>query len=344
MATGVKQVGGGGAYGSSQTPQVQPPEPRLREGSPWVGLGAVIGKEMADHFSSARMIILELLGVLVAFVTVWSAMDSIKSSVSQDPFLYLRIFTTAKDPWPAFIGLLGILVPLIAMLLIFDSVNGEFNRRTMSRVLAQPIYRDALLLGKFLAGLFTLALMLTAIWLLIMGLGMFGLGVMPGGEEVARIFLLLVATIFYGGIWLALGLVFSVVFRQPATSALAGIAVWLFFLLFWDILATQLAAAVSPIQYNTATEVVAQYSLQQTFSRLSPNTLFSEVMVVLLNPEVRSLGLVFTSQMQGALMGAPLPLDQSLVLVWPQMTGLIAGTILLFALAYILFQRQEIRA
>jgi len=29
--------------------------------------------------------------------------------------------------------------------------------------------------------------------------------------------------------------------------------------------------------------------------------------------------------------------------VWPQLTGLIAATILLFALGYVLFQRQEIR-
>jgi ABC-2 type transport system permease protein len=43
-------------------------------------------------------------------------------------------------------------------------------------------------------------------------------------------------------------------------------------------------------------------------------------------------------------MGTPLPLNQSLALIWPHLTGLIAATILLFALAYVLFQRQEIRA
>jgi ABC-2 type transport system permease protein len=39
-----------------------------------------------------------------------------------------------------------------------------------------------------------------------------------------------------------------------------------------------------------------------------------------------------------------LPLGQSALLIWPDLTGLIAGTILLFALAYVFFQRQEIRA
>jgi ABC-type transport system involved in multi-copper enzyme maturation permease subunit len=49
-------------------------------------------------------------------------------------------------------------------------------------------------------------------------------------------------------------------------------------------------------------------------------------------------------QLQGAVFGAPLPLDQSLALIWPHLTGLIAATILLFAVGYVLFQRQEIRA
>jgi len=30
-------------------------------------------------------------------------------------------------------------------------------------------------------------------------------------------------------------------------------------------------------------------------------------------------------------------------LIWPQLTGMIAATILLFALGYVFFQRQEIR-
>jgi ABC-2 type transport system permease protein len=31
-------------------------------------------------------------------------------------------------------------------------------------------------------------------------------------------------------------------------------------------------------------------------------------------------------------------------LIWPELTGLIAGVMLLFALAYVIFQRQEVRA
>ncbi|MCC6190882.1 MAG: ABC transporter permease subunit [Anaerolineales bacterium] len=317
---------------------------RAREGSPWTGLWAVIAKEMADHLTSARMRILEFLIVLTAAGTVYGAMQSLKGAGAEDRFLFLRLYTTSTDPLPAFVGFLGFLVPLIAIGLAFDSINGEFNRRTLSRLLAQPIYRDALLLGKFLGQLGTLSLVLSAIWLLIFGLGLLGLGVPPSSEEVWRSLWLLLATIFYGGIWLALALVCSVVFRQPATAALAAIAAWLFFTVFWGILGGLLARVVSPVRFGTVQELVAQAQSQLGISRLSPNTLYAEIMVGLLNPGTRSLGLILPAQLQGALLGAPLPLRQSLLLIWPQMTGLIAVTLLLFALAYALFQRQEIRA
>jgi ABC-2 type transport system permease protein len=317
---------------------------RVREGSPWTGLWAVVAKEMADHLTSARMRILELLILLTAFGTVYAALQEVRTTIGQDPFLFLRLFTTARDPLPAFVGFLGFLVPLMAIALAFDAINGEFNQRTLSRVLAQPVYRDALLLGKFLAGLFTLSLVLTAIWLLIMGLGLLRLGIPPSGEEVARSLWFLLATIFYGGIWLAVALVFSIVFRQSATAALASIAVWLFFTAFWGIIASLLAQLLSPIQFGLPQEVLAQAQLELTLSRLSPNTLYAEVTIALLRPTVRALGLVLPIQLEGAVLGTPLPFGQSLLLIWPQLTGLIAATILLFALGYVLFQRQEIRA
>ena len=328
-----------------QSPTAQPvSQARKRKGSPWTGLWAVVAKEMADHLSSVRMQILEVLILLTAVGTVYAVMQGVRQTVGQDPFIFLRLFTTAREPLPAFIGFLSFLVPLIAISMSFDAVNGEFNRRTMSRVLAQPIYRDALLMGKFLAGFFTLALVLTAIWLLVMGMGILGLGLPPSGEEVARSLIFLVATIFYGGIWLALGMVFSVVFRQPATAALGALAVWLFFTIFWGMLTSLLARLISPVTYGTAQELLRQIQTEQTLSRISPNTLYVEATLGILNPAIRSFGILLPTQLEGAIVGAPLPLAQSLMLIWPQLTGLIAATILLFALAYVLFQRQEIRA
>ncbi len=317
---------------------------RMREGSPWTGLWAVVAKEMADHLTSVRMLILELLTLLTAIGTVYAAAQSLRETVGQDPFLFLRLFTTAREPLPAFVGFLGFLVPLIAIALAFDAINGEFNRNTISRVLAQPVYRDALLLGKFLAGFFTLALVLTTIWLLIMGLGILALGVQPGGEEVARSLAFLGMTVIYGAIWLAIAMLFSILFRQPATAALAAIAVWLFFAIFWSMIASLLAQTLRPIRVGFLEEFLAQAQLELALARISPNTLYAETMLATLKPTVRSLGLILPIQLEGALLGTPLPLSQSLLLIWPHITGLAAATILVFALGYVLFQRREVRA
>jgi len=72
--------------------------------------------------------------------------------------------------------------------------------------------------------------------------------------------------------------------------------------------------------------------------------MFGEVVLAILNPSTRSLGPIYLSQLQGAVMGAPLPLTESLMIAWPQIVGLIAGSILLFVVGYVVFQRQEVRA
>ena len=315
-----------------------------REGSPWQGLGPVILKELSDHLSSWRMRVLEWLVVLTALAAVYAAIQQIKDATAEDPFLYLRLFTRAGGPLPL-VALLSFLVPLVAIGLGFDLVNSEHNQRTLSRVLSQPIYRDALLLGKFLAGLITISISLLAMWLLIMGLGLYLLGIPPGAEEVARAFIFLLVTIVYAGVWLALALLFSILFRSAATAALITLGLWLFLTILWPLLSPAIAAALNP-----SGDVLALLNTQQILARLSPSALFNEVVAVVLDPAVRStqqsmfaaMGLMLIER--GAIPDAPIPLLQSLLIVWAQIVGLVAGTIMLFVIGYVVFQRQEVRA
>jgi len=320
-----------------------------REGSPWRGLGVVFLKELSDHLTSARMRVLEWLVVLTALAALYGAIQQLRESTAEDPFLFLRLFTTTREqyPLPSFVSFLAFLVPLMAIGLGFDSVNGEHNRRTLSRILAQPIYRDALLFGKFLGGLATLSISLIALWLLVIGLGMFLLGQPPGGEEMARAFIFLLVTIAYGGVWLALAMLFSIVFRSAATAALVTLGLWLFLTVIWSALAPAIAAVIVPPdpRYTALGLPTPETTeLQTMLARLSPSTLFAEVVLALLDPTTRALGPIYLSQLQGAVVGAPLPLAESLIMAWPQIVGLVAGTIVLFVIGYVVFQRQEVRA
>jgi len=310
-----------------------------RKGSAFQGLGVVTLKELSDHLVSARMRVLEWLVVLTALAAVYGAIQQIRAVTAEDPFLFLRLFTTARDPLPSFVSFLGFLVPLMAIGLGFDSVNGEHNRRTLSRILSQPIYRDALLFGKFLAGLGVLTISLVCLWLLVIGLGLVMLGVPPGGEEMARALLFLLVTVVYAGVWLALAMLFSVIFRSAATAALVTLGMWLFLSVIWPSLAPAIAQALVSLD-NEATLVITA----QMLARLSPATLFGECVLALLDPTTRTLGPVYLSQLEGAVMGAPLPLWDSVMVAWPQIVGMVAVSILLFVGGYVTFQRQEVRA
>lgn len=310
-----------------------------REGSAFHGLGVVMLKELSDHFTSARMRVLEWLVVLTALAAVYGAIQQVRDVTAEDPFLFLRLFTTARDPLPSFVSFLSFLVPLMAIGLGFDAINGEHNRRTLSRILSQPIYRDALLFGKFLAGLLTLSVSLTALWLLVIGLGLIMFGVPPSGEEMARAFIFLIVTIAYAGVWLALAMLFSITFRSAATAALVTLGLWLFISVIWPALAPAIAEAFFA-NSDQATLVIAG----QMLGRLSPATLFGETVLALLHPTTRTLGPIYLSQLEGAVMGSPLPLWDSIMVAWPQIVGLIAATIIFFVGGYVAFQRQEVRA
>ncbi|MBO0664497.1 ABC transporter permease [Jiella sp. MQZ9-1] len=315
-----------------------------REGSPFTGLSAVAMKEAADHMTSARMHLVMLLVILTAIGSIYAAIGQIKSTVGQDAFLFLHLFTTARQPLPSFVAFLGFLLPLIGIALGFDAVNGEYSRRTMSRILSQPIYRDALLAGKFLGGLLVIGICLVTLWLLVTGLGILTLGLPPTSEEILRGIAFLAASLAYAGVWLAVSMLFSTLFRSPSTSALAALTLWLLFTIFWGMLAPLVAGAIAPVDPFNPITVVHQAEWQQALARISPNTLYGEATTALLDPSTRSLGLIFLNQLQGALMGAPLPFEASALLIWPQLAGLIAAMVVVYTIAYVAFQRQEIRA
>lgn len=318
-----------------------------REGSPWQGLGSVFLKEFADHLSSMRMRVLEWLVVLTAVAALYGAITSLRETTQEDPFLLLKLFTVSQGRLPSFVAILGFLIPLVAIGLGFDAVNGEHNRRTLSRILSQPIYRDALLAGKFLAGVATLAVSLLCLWLLVVGLGVFMLGVPPTGEEIARSLVFLVFALAYAGVWLALAMLYSILFRSPATAALTALGTWLLLAVLWPMLAPALAEAIAPPDVRLqilGLPTLATLEWTQGLLRISPNHLFGEVVLALLSPTTRSLGPVFLEQLQGAIAGAPLAFTDSLAVAWPQAVALIAAMIVLFAIGYVAFQRQEVRA
>jgi ABC-2 type transport system permease protein len=317
-----------------------------REGSPWQGLGTVLLKELADHFDSARVMLLALLMVLAAAVPFYRAVEQLNAA--EDAFPLLKLFNPGGQT-VSVVAILSFVIPVMAIGLGFDSVNGEHNRRTLSRILAQPIYRDALLAGKFLAAITVLAVNLVCLWLLVVGFGVLLLGVPASGDEFGRSLVFLFIAIAYAGVWLGLAMLLSVLFRSPASAALLALGVWLFMTLLWPLIAPSIAVAIAPPdpRFLMIGLMDPQTNAWLTaLSRISPDFLFEEATRSILTPTTPSLGLVLDQirQLSGVVVGATLPLRESLLTAWPQIVALVSGVIALFVATYVSFQRQEVRA
>lgn len=310
------------------------------------GWRAVARKELADHLLSPRFsVLLALLG-LAAAATVYAAAGVIRdvaSQTSETPALFLRLFSVAPERVPAFFSLVGFLAPLLGIAFGFDAVNGERAQGTLPRLLSQPIHRDDVINGKFVAGLLMIGMMLAALTVVVGGVGIVRLGIVPSAPEVARLLLWLVVLIFYVGVWLGLSMLFSVALRRAATSALASIAVWLVLALFFGLLVGVVADAIAPAPEGAAIEqVVRNARVQEWVSRISPTALYTEATFALLTPDAPNSGLVVFPQLRA--IPSTLPVEQSLLVVWPQIVGLVALTVVCFAAAYVNFMRQEVRA
>ena len=309
----------------------------------------MVRREISSHIRSWRFVLLLGLVALTFFGSIYVSFGNIRDAVNnvKDPdhlFLYLKLLTTTDGNLPAFHVLLSFLGPLLGISLGFDAVNSEKQNGTLVRILAQPVYRDNLLLSKFTGSLFLVGVLFLVLTLIMVGAGIFVTGVMIEAEEALRILSFAIICILYVGFWLSLSILLSIGFTQAATSALAAIGVWLFLTVFYQIGISMVVKALVP---NTLilseTDILSYNELLFRLLRLAPSQLFTDATTTLLMPSVRSLGPITMEQMAGAI-PSPLSFKESLLIVWPQVSGLIAATVACFALSYYLFMRREVRS
>lgn len=308
----------------------------------------IVRKEISDHVRSWRFNVLLFLIALTCFGSLYTSITNLvdelsKSTNADDPFFFLKLFTLSDGSLPPFHVFVGFLGPLLGIGLGFDAINSEHNSGTLSRIMSQPIHRDYLINAKFVAALTVISVMFFALGFLVMGFGMLIIGIPPTAEEFLRVIFFLLLSVLYVAFWLNLAVFLSIRFRQAATSALSAIAIWLFFTVFYQLIVSMVAKAMAPTDIASQGQLFGYQQFIVNLMRVVPSQLYADATTTLLVPSVRSLGPLTMQQAYGAI-PSPLPLGQSLLIVWPQLTGLIAATLVCFALSYISFMRKEIRS
>lgn len=315
------------------------------------GVKVILKKELAYHFSSYRFVIIFALIAMISLITAYMVGLNIRQQlegIAKPRFIFLMLFTApgAMFSLVQFVAFFG---PLVGLILGFDTINRERTEGTLSKLLSQPIYRDVVINGKFLAGVTMISIMLVSIVLVITGLGLLVMGIVPGLEEIWRILFYLIISIIYISFWLGVAILFSILFRSTATSALASLAVWIFFSFFVSIFANIAADAMSSDPSPENQEAVMQQAkILKAFKLISPMELYTDSTATIIDPLRKSTrSIVSVGPLENISMSrfsGPLPLGQSILIVIPHIISLVAITIICFAVSYTVFMRQEIRS
>ena len=167
----------------------------------------------------------------------------------ETPYITLRVDT--------FVALVA---PLLGIIFAFDAINSERHDGTLPRLLSQPIHRDDVINGKFAAGLAVIGIVLVSVIGMIAAFGLIRLGIVPAASEVLRLVLWVLLTFIYVSLWLAFGMLLSVVVRRAATSALIGFGAWLLLTFFGGLIVSLVGGVVAP-QTGTAQEQLRDIGL-----------------------------------------------------------------------------------
>ena len=207
------------------------------------GSFTIADKELRDQIGSKRFIAIFALMVLLSLLAAYQGADYIKNNTDAS-FVY--IFSGTQMSF-SFIQIMVMFGPILGMAFGFDAINKERTTGTLSMLLGQPIYRDSVINGKFLAGTASLATLGVGTIAITTGLAIPMLGYGPSVSDALKIVVLALVTVLYLVFWLSLGTLFSVIAKKTSTSILFSIATWMFFSILLSILASAIVNVAMPL-------------------------------------------------------------------------------------------------
>jgi ABC-2 type transport system permease protein len=332
------------------------------------GMFAVCRKELSDHLGSRRFLLLFGLILALSLLSAYQGAQFVRDNPSS---VFIDVFS--GNMGYSLAQILFYFGPIIGLSLGFDAINREKTHGSLSVLLSQPIFRDSIINGKFLAGIGVLSLVAVSTIGITSGVAIPLIGYGPGAEEAVRIVIFALVTILYLSGWMAMGLLFSTLTKKTTTSMLMSVSVWVFSVTIITIISLLLSNALVPVQFprgdivyvsegtnstssmpsspfnqSAMDEYMKQTQLRETLrttiNRISPATLYNEAIdVILANPyppDVPSDGGTFPITIVPDGFGE----NTDMLTVWPQLTVLAVFSVVCFAASYMLFLRQEIRS
>ncbi len=207
------------------------------------GVTVIAYKEFGDIIRSRRFIILEAVLLLLLLVAVYTPSTGFTgfmvrpqldaSSGAQTSFLQ-----AAGEGFQDIVSFVG---PMLGIGLAVSAITGEREKGTMKVLLSQPIFRDNVLNGKFLAVASTIGTAFILAYVFFIGAAVMALGVTPTLDEAFRLLLMVFFSTLYTLAFAAISLLFSVLFRRTTTAVLVALGVFALFIFALPLISTPIA-------------------------------------------------------------------------------------------------------
>ncbi|MEM2905329.1 MAG: ABC transporter permease [Candidatus Bathyarchaeia archaeon] len=305
-------------------------------------------KEFSDIVRGRRFIILVAVFGLLTTVAIASVYLTVIQSVQLPGSIAMpRGFLGMAGSMLA--GTMSFFAPIMGLALGCDAISGEKERGTLKVTLAQPVYRDTIINGKFLAALFAVSLAVLITSVADIGGSVLVLGITPGGEDAARLMLFTLFAILFAMTYYGIAAFLSTVSKRTTQSVILGVVLWAVFTFVIPIIASLIAFMLMPMsfQFQNATspsqeemnrlveEMRKRTAITEGVSSVTPNYHFGKISQYLLNPYATT-GVAQPAQ-------GPVSVAISLMNAAPNMLVLVMATVLVFVASYIVFTRQEVR-
>jgi len=188
-------------------------------------IGIVAAKEFRDGLRNRWVLAITLAFAVLAIALAWFG------AAAAGQVGFTRISTTIVS----LASLAVFLIPLIALMMAYDSIVGEDEKGTLLLLMTYPISRIGLLVGKFLGHAAMLALS-TALGF---GIAASVIGLVADeaafADLVGPFSLFIVSAILLGWAFLALAYLISTITREKARAAGLALLAWFLFVLIYDL-------------------------------------------------------------------------------------------------------------
>jgi ABC-2 type transport system permease protein len=326
----------------------------------------VASKEFSDIVRGKRFLILVIVFGLVMAMAVAS--------------VYLRVVQAAQQAGGiamprGFLGLaaynlittMSYFAPIIGLALGCDAISGEREKGTLKITLAQPVFRDTVINGKFLAAFMAISLAIIIASIADIGGSVLTLGITPTIDDIARLLLFMLFSILFAMTYYGLSAFLSTVSKRTTQSVIISVMLWAVFTFVIPIIATLVAFSLTPPsvrpfqnvtrpfqnatsrqEYERLIEAMRRQSaIIETIQSVTPNYHFNRVAQYVLQAyagiRIGAGGIGAGGVAQGQAGTRNVSILESLIFAWPNILVLTVATIITFIASYIVFIRQEIR-